>query len=345
MGRVFDAELQWWAHLPRALTSARSLGYVCGAARARARVRADLPVQPGSRGSGRVVLDRPVALAGGLHFVLRGPGTGEHGAVVGGGRILDAAPPRRRSAAVRAALASAPQGPREILLDEAGAAGVAGGSLRGRLGLAVEDGGGRRLFSATALEQARNRVLETVDRHHHQSPDEVGIARAELEGRPADGHALSQLVRAGDLQNEGALVRRPGHEPRSQGGEPGALAERLYQHILETDLRAPKEPELLAAFPQAVGMLREALRGLERDKRIVRCEGFYFPAPAVERIMAELAREVLAQGQLPVSWLKEHTKLTRKHAIPLWTLMDRQGVTVRRGDVRVPGPRAQALRG
>jgi hypothetical protein len=40
-----------------------------------------------------------------------------------------------------------------------------------------------------------------------------------------------------------------------------------------------------------------------------------------------------------VQWLKKDADVARKHAIPLWTWLDRTGITARRGDVRVAGPK------
>lgn len=74
VGRAFDAELRWLPHVPHALTSMRSLGFVCGAVRASARITADAPIAPGGVGVARVVLDREVPLSGGLRFLLRGAG-------------------------------------------------------------------------------------------------------------------------------------------------------------------------------------------------------------------------------------------------------------------------------
>ena len=106
-GRVFDAELRWLGHAPRALGRRRGLTLHLAGERAQVDVQADQTIPPGGRGTGRVRLSRGLPLPPGAHFVLRGEAIPGFGAVIGGGRILDAHPPRRRKVEQRVELAAA----------------------------------------------------------------------------------------------------------------------------------------------------------------------------------------------------------------------------------------------
>jgi len=73
---------------------------------------------------------------------------------------------------------------------------------------------------------------------------------------------------------------------------------------------------------------------------VVERDGFYFAPLAIEqaarRVSALLAKT--PEG-VTVAQVRDALGTTRKHALPLLTHLDATGVTRRRGDVRVGGPR------
>ena len=96
-------------------------------------------------------------------------------------------------------------------------------------------------------------------------------------------------------------------------------------------------PDLVLAFSDLQADLTAELvrRGL-----VVERDGAYFSPEAV----AEAGRRVaslLAQhpGGVTVSQVRDELGTTRKHALPLLAHLDATGVTRRRGDVRIGGPR------
>lgn len=338
VGSVFDAELTWLSHNPKDLRNARSLGYVCGAVRAEARLHADGPIAPGETGTARVVLDRAVPLVGALHFVLRGAAHAGFGAVVGGGRILDAQPPKRRRGQTRLGLHGAVD-PVSVLLKEAGPAGVLARGLCARLGIAVgrlasAESGDGRLYSDDAMAKATTGVLAAAGRK--------GVPEAKLSLGPITQAAIASLVSDGRLVRVGAMLHLPDAVPGRTDAQ-RAFAKEVLALIEEGGVAGPTESELLSAGSQGDKAIRDALRALEEDDAIVRCNGVCFARKAVDPLITATARAVVEQGELPIAWLKNEAAVSRKHAMPLWTLMDRQGVTVRRDNVRVPGPRAKLL--
>lgn len=337
VGSVFDAELSWLRHNPKPLRNARSLGFVCGAVRAQARLHTDEPIAPGETGTGRVVLDREVPLVGGLRFVLRGAAHAGFGAVVGGGRVLDASPPRRRKGEVRVALCTS-DAPASVLMREAGAAGVRHAELGARLGIAAQLGDAvttdERVFDPEAMQRAQREVLAAVGRRGSQE-SKLGVG-------PITAPAIASLVGDGRLVRVGSMLH-PHDAVPGQTDAQRALADAVFATIEQSGVKGPTESELLSGSAGPEREVREALRFLEGDGRIVRCNGVCFARPAVDPLIAATARAVIARGELPIAWLKDEAKVSRKHAMPLWTLMDREGVTTRRGDVRVAGPKAKSL--
>ena len=339
-GRVFDAEIAWLPHLKKGLARGRGLTLHLGASRASADARADGIILPGTRGTGRIRLDRALPLPAGGRFVLRGPPDTHHGAVVGGGRILDPAPPRKRAASTRAALAAAStEAALDILLAEAGPRGLAPATVSRRLALPARTDS-THLFAPAVVTTRRKALVAHVVAHHGAHPLEPGVSRASLGSTALDQCALSEAFSVGELVRDSGLVRHREHQvevdPKTQ-----AMAKKLMRAIGRAGLTAHAEAALYDRFPASDAFISEVLDHLVRSDRVVRFGGFAFPGRELSALRTAAASAVLSGGSLPVSWLKEHAQLTRKHAMPLWLWLDKVGATSRRGNVRVPGPRAR----
>ncbi len=93
-------------------------------------------------------------------------------------------------------------------------------------------------------------------------------------------------------------------------------------------------PEIPASIDRAV--VRELVRRgvlVERDQLLFHRETI----DAAARVAAELLAE--APGGFTVSQFRERTGASRKWAVPLVAELDHRGVTRRRDDLRVAGPR------
>jgi Elongation factor SelB, winged helix len=94
------------------------------------------------------------------------------------------------------------------------------------------------------------------------------------------------------------------------------------------------------APPDPAGVDRAELRELVRRKLIVEHEGIYF-APVSIDAAARVVAQLLAENPdgVTVAQVRDGLGVTRKHALPLAAILDATGVTRRRGDLRIPGPR------
>ena len=68
----------------------------------------------------------------------------------------------------------------------------------------------------------------------------------------------------------------------------------------------------------------------------IESDRFFAPA-ALATFVAELRR--LGAGEITPAILRERTGLSRKFLIPLLEWSDASGLTIRRGEHRIPGPR------
>ena len=85
---------------------------------------------------------------------------------------------------------------------------------------------------------------------------------------------------------------------------------------------------------------RGELRELVRRGDVVEQDGIFFAASGIVAA-GELAARLLAEhpGGFTVSMFREAAGNTRKHAMPLLARLDGTGVTRRRDDLRIGGPR------
>lgn len=334
-GRVLDVAVQAATHLSKPLHRLRGVTLHLGASRVLADIRTDSPINPGSWGTARLRLKRAIPLPPGARFVLRGPADRQFGAVVGGGRVLDAAPPRKRSGAVRARLAADGADGVAILVEEAGKRGVDPASLAQRLPITALDGA--RLFAPGVIDAAAAALLAQVDAWHADHPELPGLPAAQLR-TPLTRAALAQIGAA--LVHDQGVLRRPDHAA-ALSTDDAVFARKLMRAIGRAGLDGQTFDDLDTRFVHAdAAQLERVLAHLTRVERVAQVGGTWVAAREALDVRARTAQAVLA-GPITVADFKALTGTTRRRAIPLLEWLDGLGVTRRDGSTRVAGPKAQ----
>lgn len=303
--KMFDASLRVLDSLGHPVTRRGAyLAYIgSGEHAVKLRLLVDAELEPGQEGTARVHLPVALPLLPGDRYVLRDSGRGE---TVGGGEVLDVAP-------VLSAARARPDRDIERLIDEHG--WIDADRLERITGHRREPTAGRWVASARALAEARAAVLDAAS-----------------QGRPASELSAQERTLAGTLTEvavvDGVLQRadRARAEPAAQGPHP-------YLQALDA---APFTPP----SPAEAGCPAADTRALLRSGAIVERDGVYFSASAIAKA-AELVADLLERSPdgITASAVREALGTTRKFAIPLLEHLDSTGVTRRRGDVRVGGPR------
>jgi len=278
----------------------------------------------------------PLPLAPGDRVVLRDSGSQM---TVGGAEVLDVAPVgRARLAAARLPL---PPGPRILAgrpwlrpAEIGPLAGVGAGDAKQLAEELVRSGAarpaGEHLVATEILADVRRRALELVGDYHGRQPLEPGY------DLPALAAALGldpPRARAALEGTEGLVVeqgraRLASHRGRV-AGEPEA------QRLLAALDAVPFSPPA----PAEVGGSPEIVRGLLREGLLLDLDGVIFTAAAVEKAR-QIVREGLERsGSLTVSQARDLLGSSRKYVLAILAHFDAEGVTRRRGDERLPGPR------
>jgi selenocysteine-specific elongation factor len=298
-----DAHLDVLAHLDHAVSRRGAFTVHIGSDEIPARLRvldADR-IEPGSSANVRLYLDRRIPLLPGDRFVLRESGRSE---TIGGGEILDIDP-------VLSATRARPDKSIERIVDE------------------------RRIITADHL-----RLLTDIDAPPTVgtwilSPDEherrTGAIAALIDAADSSGFDIAQLdeidrALVGQISGvmiEDGRVRRAGVE------------DPLVHHPAIARLK-----EQRCAPSTATDISPAELRRLAKIGLVFESQGEWFHRCALDDAHAA-ARSLLASHPdgFTVSQFREHLGITRKHAVPLASALDARGITRRRGDVRMAGPR------
>ncbi len=183
------------------------------------------------------------------------------------------------------------------------------------------------------MQAERERMIQMVREFHKKNPLLPGIPRQELRGR-APVFVLDALVaEAKELAADGELVRSRTHKVVLKEDEEQARA-KIEQAFEGAGLAVPAMAEVLAKCGVEAGRARSLLQILLREKRLVRIsEDLVFHQTAIGQLRELLGRHKGERFRVPE--FKEWTGISRKYAIPLLELLDRERITRREGDERV----------
>jgi selenocysteine-specific elongation factor len=178
-----------------------------------------------------------------------------------------------------------------------------------------------------------------LQRYHEAHPLDAGMpaqawrATAAVPRAELVELAERRLEHRGAIVRDGAVVRLPGWTPGD-----GAAA-RAATGVLLSDLAAagPEPPTIGELSGRHPGVdVPAALRLLVQQGLIVAVgRDRYYQKEAFERERGAILRVLGELGEASPAAIRERTGRTRKWLIPLLEQLDRDGVTVRRGDVRV----------
>jgi len=258
-------------------------------------------LDPGTEGAVRIHLPEPLPLLPGDRFVLRESGRAE---TVGGGEVLDVDPTERASRA-------RPDRSVDRVVRERGWVPV--DELERLTGERREPDLDRWVVDPVVL---------------HRTLEDLRNALADAGPRGLDLVGLGELARA-------AVVLLDDAEVEAGRLVPAGVADPLADHPFVAALTAsPFVP------PPPDGVDRGELRELVRRGDVVEVEGIFFASSAVDAAARLAARLLVDHPEgFTVSTFREEAGNTRKHAMPLLARLDATGMTRRRGDLRIAGPR------
>jgi selenocysteine-specific elongation factor len=359
---LMDGRLELLADAPRPLKTRDRVRVHAGTSEIMARVLLlDRPeLAPGQSAFARLRLEASLVALPGDRFVLR---SYSPMITIGGGTLLDIAPPRfkRRAPALIAHLALLAEGSPEAVVEEhirhAGGGGVRVAALSGRVPFGPErlralldalQAAGRVVavdrewfVHPESLGRLRTLAVAALEQFHRASPLRPGMSREELRGRAgaADERVFAHLLTA--LEAEGAVradrdkVRLASHEVRLSP-EQQRVVDRLEQEFRAAAAAPPSPEEALGRAGVAGDEEHELFQLLVEGRRLVRVkESLFFHAQALDEIQDKLVALLRERKEIGPGDIKDLLGISRKYAIPLLEFFDARRVTARVGERRV----------
>jgi selenocysteine-specific elongation factor len=317
-------------------------------------------IAPGRRAFCQIVLKVPVAAMRGDHFIVRDETARR---TIGGGVILrPSAPKRRRSdPALLLALEAYENGDDgaviEALVADSGEFAIALSTLAQLLNDREERVRARAAavrglhtfvlegdtFYATerACADVKARVLAATGAWHKAKALSPGLeteeARLAVPSHPPVRlfrMLVDELERDQAIARDGSALRLPSHAVQVAGRD-RVVSDRILAALNAAPLAPPDLKALGDTLSMDKNRLLPILRALEKQQEIVAvASDLYFAADVVKRLRDDLTRDLAGGATLTAAAFRDKYGTSRKYAIPLLEYFDRQGVTVRMGEVR-----------
>jgi len=317
-------------------------------------------IAPGSAAFCQVVISAPLLTLRGDRFIVRDE-TAQH--TLGGGVVLHPWPPvhRRSDATLESRLQAlrtedagalaerflddrpefaTPLLPLYHFLNLRAEEALERGAANPAIRTLVQDG--EHLFTTVRKWSALTASLvEALREFHGAHPLEAGrdmeAAREPLP-MPITAKAfrafVGRLEEDGVVAREGNLLRLPEHRVALRSEEQDA-AHRIREALGRTPLAPPDVRQLAVETGLDATRLLQVLRVLERERVVVRVGGdLYFLRDSVDAVTRALREQFSATDAITPAAFRDRFQTTRKYAIPLLEHLDREGVTIRMGDVR-----------
>jgi selenocysteine-specific elongation factor len=187
----------------------------------------------------------------------------------------------------------------------------------------------------------KEQLLKTLKEFHASHPLIPGMDMEELRGKlifdltPKVFRVVVELfINEKLIAKEENLLRLASHRVQL-GGQEKTLMDKIKKILGEQPLAPPdlKEIEKQAAVPR--NRLNEVIRLLEREGAVIRVTtDMYFLASSIEQLRATLRKFLSEKGEMTAASFRDLIGSSRKYTIPLLEYFDRDGLTIRIGDIR-----------
>ncbi len=305
---------------------------------------------PGDSSFARLKLEDPGITLLGDRFVLRGF---SYLQTIGGGKILDPYPPKRRKYSKVSDLEIFYRGKEKeiqntlILREDLKGISLpelsmrANLSLKGlsdKIGILVED----RVIHCEKYQELKTILLSKLKEYHLKYPLKIGILKEGLRSKlPSEvdpkifAQLLSDFTSSGEIIAEKEKVRLSSHIPALRE-EQRDIEKRMADIYQKQGLQPLLFKEVVAKLAIEEEETRALLDLLVSEGRVIRVkEGLYFHKDSLNQLKEEIISFLKKNQEITVAQFKELTKTSRKYTIPLLEYFDQNKITLRVGEKRV----------
>jgi selenocysteine-specific elongation factor len=349
---LIDARLKLLAQPDRPLRHNTEVSLHTGSAEVTARVRVleKKEALPGETTWVQFILDAPMAVVNGDHYVIRSPNE-----TLGGGIILDAHPQQRHrrfcpeiienfktrsegkiEKTLLTILKSKPPLEPDKLISESGLneeLALSGIETLLQQGTAVMVGEGKNvlLYPESDWKQTIDGILALVRDYQRQFPIRPGIPKAEINNKIKLGKhfqdIMQKLISQGLVVEESSLVHLPGFQIKISPGQ--QVQADTYMKQLNLNPYSPAA---------GISLDTDLLNLLVYRGDVVKtASGTVFSAAAFSEMVLIISNHLKQSGKITVAEARDLLGSSRKYVLALLEQMDEMKLTKRVGDERVAG--------
>jgi selenocysteine-specific elongation factor len=209
-------------------------------------------------------------------------------------------------------------------------------------GLRAFNAEGERVYTTDSKwQRLKDTILATLSEFHKTHPLVPGMDMEELRGKLP--YALSAkifravldtLLSDKTIAKEENLLRTAAHRVQL-GSQEKSLMDKIKKVLGEQPMTPPDLKEIEKQLGVGRNKLTEVIRLLERDGSVIRVTtDLYYLSSTVDQVRAVLKKYLSDKGEISAASFRDLINSSRKYTIPLLEYFDREGVTLRIGDVR-----------
>ena len=186
-------------------------------------------------------------------------------------------------------------------------------------------------LSDFALQSFESMIHDAVTQHHQRFPDERGANIAELSNALGLETRRLRLIATTlkDLTIDHDTIRAKDHVGKASETPEG---QRFIRSLEAAPFSPPSPAELEVEIRIVKLLVREGIIEQHQD--------IYFTTAAIAEARRIIATEVIRSETMTIANIRDLLGTSRKYVLPIVAALDAAGITRRRGDDRIAGPRA-----
>jgi selenocysteine-specific elongation factor len=201
---------------------------------------------------------------------------------------------------------------------------------------------GEKVYTTEAKwTRLKEQFLKSLKEFHAGHPLVPGMDMEQLRGKLAFELSpkifrvvVDLLIHDKLIAKEENWLRLASHSVQL-GGQEKALMEKIRKILGEQPLAPPDLKELEKQAGVTRNRLNEVIRLLEREGSVVRVTAdMYFLSRSIDELRSTLKNFLAEKGEMTAASFRDLIGSSRKYTIPLLEFFDRDGLTIRIGDIR-----------
>ena len=209
-------------------------------------------------------------------------------------------------------------------------------------GLRFINAEGEKVYTTqTKWQRLKENILAILRDFHGSHPLVPGMDMEELRGKLSFELSpklfrvvVETLIGEKIIAKEENLLRLAEHRVQL-GSQEKTLMERIKKVLAEQPLAPPDLKDLEKQVGTSRNKLTEVVRLLERDGSLIRvATDLYYLSSAIDQVRGVLKKYLSEKGEITAASFRDLINSSRKYTIPLLEYFDREGTTIRVGDIR-----------